>query len=94
MMDKSKIHNLTGQRFGRLLVLAFIAVRRNRSVWLCKCDCGKVVSVLGHNLTGWQKPTRSCGCLRAEACLQSERKREHAKNRNKLRQEMKNAGYL
>jgi hypothetical protein len=60
----SVLIDLTGQRFGRLTVL-----RRSRedtckkwSLWSCRCKCGNVCEVLGHNLrTG---NTRSCGCLR------------------------------
>ncbi len=48
--------NLTGQRFGKLVVLE----RRPKSMWRCICDCGNESVVYGGNLT---KPhTRSCGC--------------------------------
>ena len=35
-------HNvdLTGKRFGRLTVVKKLLSQNNRSVWLCKCDCG------------------------------------------------------
>ena len=58
---------LTGQRFGRLLVMDF-EVRHfetyNAVYWRCACDCGKEVWVVGGSLTNGR--TRSCGCLKAE----------------------------
>lgn len=34
--------------------------------WICKCDCGNVISVFGTELTRKNKPQRSCGCLAKE----------------------------
>jgi hypothetical protein len=58
--------NLTGKRFGKLIVLGEIPERRKGYVcWLVQCDCGspqKVYSTAA--LTSRSiKPTRSCGCL-------------------------------
>lgn len=33
-------------------------------MWVCRCDCGRELSVLSSSLTAGN--TRSCGCLRAE----------------------------
>lgn len=53
--------DLTGQRFGRLVVLEyFTKVLR----WHCQCDCGNTTEVLSHNLRN--ASTRSCGCLGKE----------------------------
>lgn len=61
----SKFIDLTGQRFGRLLVLGFDKKDRFRQfMWLCKCDCGNVVSVRGYSLRSGN--TQSCGCLQKE----------------------------
>ena len=36
-----KIKDLTGQRFGKLVVLEFAGkTKRNDALWLCQCDCG------------------------------------------------------
>ena len=49
--------DLSGLRFGKLLVLN--RDRENSQKYLCKCDCGKIVSVYGGHLTAGN--TRSCG---------------------------------
>lgn len=54
--------DLTGQRFGRLVVLEKSESSRPRFLrWLCKCDCGVEHVVLGAALRGGN--TLSCGCL-------------------------------
>lgn len=62
--------DLTGMRFGRLVVLGFDRPYRNVSkYWRCLCDCGRETSVLAGNLvTGL---TTSCGCRRVEAIRES-----------------------
>lgn len=64
--------SLLNKRFGRLLV-----IKRDLSVeighgkesrWICKCDCGNIVSILGKSLTSGR--TKSCGCLRKELVIQ------------------------
>ena len=55
-----EFHDITGQRFGRLIALEI--ARRNPTRWLCHCDCGnKTIVQLGHLTTG---DTKSCGCQR------------------------------
>jgi len=57
--------DLTGQRFGRLTVVAYDCTDHNGDArWRCQCDCGNTSIVLGKNLrSGAQK---SCGCLKKE----------------------------
>ena len=58
--------DLSGQRFGRLLVLSsdvFISKSKPRR-WMCKCDCGKEISIRGTSLTTGS--TISCGCYNLE----------------------------
>lgn len=55
---------LTGQRFGRLTVIKYAGSENYKSLWLCKCDCGKEKIVKGQDLK--RGATRSCGCLRDE----------------------------
>ena len=67
----SHIIDLTGKRFGRLLVLSqdFNCKRSKTTKWVCKCDCGNVKSINGASLR--RGLTKSCGCLQSE--LTSER---------------------
>lgn len=60
-----RVMDLTGQKFGRLLVLhrAGTAANGNAS-WQCRCDCGNIVVVDGYRLRHHQ--VKSCGCLRRE----------------------------
>lgn len=60
-----RIIDLTGQRFGRLVVEGFAGADKNRNrCWSCKCDCGKITTVsTSHLKSGW---TKSCGCLQRE----------------------------
>lgn len=53
--------DLTGQRFGKLVVVE-LAERTNKATrWLCQCDCGNT-KILRHSNLG--RNTNSCGCIR------------------------------
>jgi hypothetical protein len=56
-----KLIDLTGKRFGNLIVIErdrnYIKVVR----WVCKCDCGNTKTIRGHCLKSGA--TISCGCL-------------------------------
>ena len=67
---------LTGKRFGRLLVLRRLPNACRRSLWECQCDCGTVTQVLGDALK--IGTTRSCGCLRREAFISAVHRRRAA----------------
>lgn len=56
--------DLTGYKFGRLTVLKRAGTQCGHATWLCECDCGKTVTVIGNNLK--RKKTESCGCLKNE----------------------------
>lgn len=57
--------DITGRRFGRLVVESFAYVDAGRhSMWYCKCDCGKITVVQASSLRSGH--TNSCGCLHAE----------------------------
>ncbi len=59
-----KLVDLTGQRFGRLVVLNREKNRKSNATWLCKCDCGNQKIVVGDYLRTGR--TKSCGCLDKE----------------------------
>lgn len=66
-----KTLDLTGVRFGRLVATHRVtspSVKAiSRSVWLCKCDCGGSVEVVGTSLTSGN--TESCGCIGREKTI-------------------------
>ena len=77
----SKVIDLTGQRFGRLTVIERQGSNTvGRAVWLCKCDCGKSIVVLGKNLRNGS--IVSCGCLRADKVAAINR--SHGKSHTRL----------
>ena len=51
---------LTGQRYGRLVVLRQAENIGKRTAWLCRCDCGNEVVVRTNRLRSGH--TTSCGC--------------------------------
>ena len=58
-----KIIDITGQRFGNLLVVKRCENNKSKGTcWICRCECGTKKIVLGNNLKRGQ--TKSCGCLR------------------------------
>lgn len=57
--------DLTNERFSRLKVIKRNGTSKDgHSVWLCKCDCGNTVNVVGNYLKNGT--TKSCGCLKHE----------------------------
>lgn len=56
--------DLTGQRFGRWLVVSFDTIKSTRTYWNCVCDCGKTKSVSALNMR--QGKSTSCGCMHVE----------------------------
>jgi hypothetical protein len=65
---------LTGKRFGRLLVLEFAGRNaKGHTIWTCLCKCGARKRVARYTLTSGH--SRSCGCLQKE--LDARRSRTH-----------------
>ena len=57
--------DLTGQRFGRLVVIRECGRTKDGKVlWLCRCECGAEVVVRSNDLRS--EKTKSCGCLSRE----------------------------
>lgn len=68
LTQQEKYNDLTGQRFGRLLVLEKTEKRASNRciIWKCKCDCGKFCEVPSDRLLLQKQGTKSCGCLQKE----------------------------
>lgn len=69
MIPERKAHNFddkTGRRYSNLLILGLYGYDiypngKKRTVWRCKCDCGKIILREGGMLSSGQK-SKSCGC--------------------------------
>lgn len=65
--------NLTGKKFGRLLVDEEHGRTKNKQVlWKCVCDCGGIVYLTTACLNSGN--TKSCGCLHKEIVAKTFRK--------------------
>lgn len=65
-----KCLDLIGKKFNKLAVIERIPnSKMGGSMWKCKCECGKEISVLGSNLKLGN--TQSCGCLKKECIAQT-----------------------
>ena len=58
----SRAKDLTGRRFGRLVVGSPLRRTDKHVYWACTCDCGAEKEVQGSHLASGN--TKSCGCLR------------------------------
>ena len=65
----SKKENLTGQKFGRLVVASEAERKNGNTVWKCKCDCGNELTVIKSNLK--RGNTKSCGCFHKEKIIKT-----------------------
>ena len=80
-----RLIDLTGQRYGRLRVLAIHPERIRygkdkravAALWHCRCDCGAERLVFGSNLR--QGFSRSCGCLIRDTTTKRSTKHGHAR---------------
>lgn len=64
-VHKARLSDLTGRKFGMLTVLHEVPMNERTSgivSWVCKCDCGNVITVIAGNLRSGG--TKSCGCAR------------------------------
>ena len=69
--------DLSGKRFGRLLVerFSYREPKNRKRFWLCRCNCGRETIVMHSSLT--RGATQSCGCISTE--LVSTRNTKHGK---------------
>ena len=63
--------DLVGQRFGKLVVIAYLRKEegraangetRNNYFYLCRCECGRTLEIRRWNLV--TDHTKSCGCFK------------------------------
>lgn len=75
-----EVNDLTGKRFGRLVVMKRSGSKNGNAAWECLCDCGKSSVVKSNNLTSGT--TQRCGCLERE--LRVERMTTHGRSKDRL----------
>lgn len=75
---KSNFIDLTGKRFGRLIVIQRASKNNScgAAMWECRCDCGTEKTVSGTHLRGGK--TTSCGCFNRD------QKTSHGGSRTRL----------
>jgi len=56
-----QIKDITGQRFGKLIVISFYQLKNHRVSWNCLCDCGTQKVIFGQYLKS--NHVKSCGCM-------------------------------
>ena len=62
-VSKSKIEDITGNKYGRLIVIERAENQGEQTMWLCKCDCGNNTIVNGYHLKNGH--IQSCGCVQS-----------------------------
>jgi hypothetical protein len=61
-----KYKNLEGKKVNRLTFIKNLGMDgNNKTKWLCKCDCGKEISIIPAAVMNGN--TKSCGCLKIES---------------------------
>jgi hypothetical protein len=81
--NSNRSPDLTGKRFGRLIVLRRNGFQKKgdsthqqQAMWLCKCDCGTEKTIRAASLKAGE--SLSCGCLRNERYLASRKQRQES----------------
>jgi hypothetical protein len=75
--ERLKRLDLTGQVFGKLTVLEQSENKGARTAWRCRCDCGRIVTVVTTSLRSGN--TKSCGCVRSRPSNPSRTQSGHSK---------------
>ena len=88
-----KLIDLTGQRFGRLVVVERAESKGKRTMWKCLCDCGNTKVVGAGNLKNGH--TTSCGCVWHEVVPEVNRSinTRHGMSQTKLHKAWANMRY-
>jgi hypothetical protein len=75
VVPSKRIKDITGERFGRLVVQTFSHVGTDfGAYWNCICDCGALIVSSSHKL---RKGRISCGCHRHDTPIAKRSKAHH-----------------
>lgn len=84
-----KVVDISGERFGSLIVHGFVDLRTRNgkgsrlAIWRCECDCGVVKEVTGIDLRSGN--SRSCGCKKSAALSAARTTHGHGSHRDSSR---------
>ena len=78
------VNDLTGQRFGRWIVLyqSKSKFKSRATMWHCRCDCGNERDISRTNLV--QGKIKSCGCYRKELSHQLDKAKRKVDNQGNI----------
>ena len=83
-----QLNDLTGRRFERLEVLHRTkkpeGYKNRRAYYLCRCDCGSIVTCNGGSLLNGH--TRSCGCYGHDVLVNRNMRHGYAVREDKQRE--------
>lgn len=75
--------DITGNRYGRLVVIKECGKRKTNTEWLCKCDCGNFHKATTNSLN--MGSVKSCGCLHSEMAVKNGKKAtKHGNSHSRL----------
>lgn len=74
--------DLTGQRFGKLVVVNRAVGQYREAMWLCKCECGNEIITRGSSLRGGK--SKSCGCVRDDYWKNQRNRLSHGGSHERL----------
>lgn len=74
--------DLTGQRFGRLVVLEEAGRKNGKVTWLCQCQCEEETIIIVHGNSLRKGVTKSCGCFNKERAKEANIR--HGQSRSKI----------
>lgn len=59
--SKARVHDIKGNKYGKLTVIERAQNLGDHAAWLCQCDCGNTKIVRTYSLLNGD--TQSCGCI-------------------------------
>lgn len=61
-MMRDRIVDITGRDFNMLHVIGLDHCENHRSYWLCRCECGKIITLRKDHFAYTGSKQKSCGC--------------------------------
>jgi hypothetical protein len=68
----SRVVDITGQRFGRLVAVRHVGSHNGNTMWECRCDCGSICQAQGAGLQRAFKPVKDVADRAGEVWVAAE----------------------